>query len=342
MSAFTRRRVVRPPARFGYAAAAAGAALSVPLAGYAGPTGVALTTDNRLIGFDTAAPGSVASQVSVNGLDAGEDLLGIDFRPASPDQLFGIGSFGQLYQINLQSGSATKVGAAASVADLPLQGSSYGFDFNPTVDRIRLVDDVGANARLNPVDGTVVDSDPATGGLQRDGDLAYAAGDTNAGELAGVNSVAYTNNDIDPVTATTLYGIDSAFGVLVTIDPPNGGVLNTVGSLNQSDLPDVVGFDIFGMDQAFAVTTFEPAFAGLPALQARLLGINLGTGAATDLGLIGGGAFELAGFAITAAAVDPGPGPNPIPLPSALLAAPLGLGIAGFFHRRMRRSVSGQ
>ena len=314
--------------------------MGAPLAAYAGSTGVVLTTDNQLINFDTDAPGAVSSPVSVNGLDAGEDLLGIDFRPAQPDQLFGIGSFGQLYRIDSRSGSAVKVGVASTPADLPLRGSSYGFDFNPTVDRIRLVDDLGANARLNPNDGTVVDSDPAAAGLQRDGDLAYAGGDANAGELAGVNSVAYTNSDNDPVTGTTLYGIDSAFGVLVTIDPPNAGVLNTVGSLNQPDLPDVVGFDILGADQAFAVTTFEPAFGGLPALQARLLGINLGTGAATDLGLIGGGEFDLAGLAITNA--NSGPGPNPIPLPSALLAAPLGLGIVGYFHRRTRRRAAAE
>lgn len=313
------------------------ASLALVAPAQAGPTGVALTADNRLVGFDTDAPRTVTSTVSVSGLDAAEDLLGIDFRPAQPDQLYGISSFGQIYVINAGTGSATKVGSAIGPADLPLAGSSFGFDFNPAVDRIRLVDDLGANARLNQLNGTVVDADPAAAGLQRDGDLAYAGGDVNAGEPAGVNSVAYSNSDNDAATGTTLYGIDSAFGVLVTIDPPNAGVLNTVGSLGLADLPDVVGFDILGADAAFAVTAAEPAFGSLPALEARLLGINLGTGAATDLGAIGGGQFNLVGFALTD---NPGVTPNPIPLPSAVFAAPLAFGVVGFFRHRMRRGTS--
>ena len=303
---------------------AASLALAAPA--QAGPTGIALTTDNRLIGFDTDAPGTVTNTVSVAGLDADEDLLGIDFRPAQPNQLYGLGSLGQLYVIDSRTGSATKVGSAIGPSALPLAGSSFGFDFNPAVDRIRLVDDLGTNFRLNQLDGTVV---------QRDGDLAYAGGDANAGQPAGVNSVAYSNNDNDAATGTTLYGIDSAFGVLVTIDPPNTGVLSTVGSLGLAELPDVVGFDILGADAAFAVTTAEGAFGSLPALEARLLGINLATGAATDLGSIGGGQFQLAGFAL---AEGPGVTPNPIPLPSAVFAAPLAFGVVGFFRRRMRRT----
>jgi hypothetical protein len=34
-----------------------------------------------------------------------------------------------------------------------LAGTSFGFDFNPTVDRIRLVSDSGQNLRLNPNSG---------------------------------------------------------------------------------------------------------------------------------------------------------------------------------------------
>jgi hypothetical protein len=227
---------------------------------------------------------------------------------------------------------------------VPLGGQSYGFDFNPAVDRIRVVSDVGENFRLNPDTGAAVDADmdPANG-TQLDADLAYAAGDDNEGEPAGVTAVAYTNNDADPATATTLYGIDSSFGTLVTIDPPNAGTLNTVGSLGEDeDLPLFAGFDIFGADEAFAVTAAEGEFGSLPALSSRLFSIDLASGAATDLGTIGDGSLDITGFALTDA--DPGGGggggePNPIPLPSAAFAFPLGAALAGYFHRRARKAM---
>ncbi|HLO51376.1 MAG TPA: calcium-binding protein, partial [Kamptonema sp.] len=46
-------------------------------------TAYALTAANRIVGFNTFAPGNALSNVSVTGLQAGESLLGIDFRPAN-------------------------------------------------------------------------------------------------------------------------------------------------------------------------------------------------------------------------------------------------------------------
>ncbi len=42
---------------------------------------VGLTSDNRLIFFDSATPGTVTKTLNVTGLATGETLLGIDFRP---------------------------------------------------------------------------------------------------------------------------------------------------------------------------------------------------------------------------------------------------------------------
>jgi hypothetical protein len=41
---------------------------------------VALTAANHLLSFDSATPGTITSTVQVTGLQAGETLLGIDFR----------------------------------------------------------------------------------------------------------------------------------------------------------------------------------------------------------------------------------------------------------------------
>ncbi len=338
---------VQPPRRHAAGVklfAAGAAALVAPLLAadaQAGRTAVVLTGDNRLARFDTDAPGTSEGSVAINGLDAEETLLGIDFRPAQPDQLFGLSSFGQLYRLSA-GGSATKVGPALDPNVVALAGGSYGFDFNPVVDRIRLVSDVGENARLNPDTGGAVDSDMDAGnGTQLDGDLTYAAGDANEGNPSGVTAVAYTNVDTDPPVSTTLYGLDSAFGVLVTIDPPNEGTLNTVGSTGQDDLPHFTGFDIFGADEAFAATTAEAEFGSLPALSSRLFSIDLTTGAATEVGVLGDGSLDVAGFALTDAEFDGGGGgATPIPLPAAVFAFPFAAGIAGYFHRRARRAMA--
>src|SRR5262245_34837721 len=54
-----------------------------------------LTTGNALIRFDTATPALVLGRATLNGLQPGETLLGIDFRPAN-NTLYGVGSSGRL------------------------------------------------------------------------------------------------------------------------------------------------------------------------------------------------------------------------------------------------------
>lgn len=123
-----------------------------------------------------------------------------------------------------------------------------GFDFNPTVDRIRIVSNQRQNLRANPNTGTV----------DGDGDLAYAAGDPGAGTVPKVGAAAYTNS-FRGAGSTTLFGIDTERDTLVRIEPPNDGVLNTVGELG-IDASDQASFDIvadarerFSRDRALAV-----------------------------------------------------------------------------------------
>jgi hypothetical protein len=143
----------------------------------------------------------IKSRLPIYGLTLGEILVGIDFRPAT-GQLYGLGTPGggpgaaQLYIIDTETAIAMKVGNPNAV----LGGSSFGFDFNPVPDRIRVVSNLGQNLRLNPNDGTIAGMDT---------DLAYAAGDPNAGRMPSVVGAAYTNPDRDPQTNTVLYDIDS-------------------------------------------------------------------------------------------------------------------------------------
>jgi len=112
---------------------------------------IGLTTQNALIRFDSATPGTTFSAVSVSGLQSGETLLGIDYRPAT-GALYGVGSSSRLYTLNTATGVATQVGLGAFGA---LSGTDFGVDFNPVVDRLRIVSNTGQNLRVNPDTGAL-------------------------------------------------------------------------------------------------------------------------------------------------------------------------------------------
>jgi len=183
----------------------------------------ALTSDSKLLLINAKNPSNVTSTVNISGLQTGETILGIDFRPAT-GQLYGIGSSSRLYLIDQKTGVARSISATPFTPTL--SGSSAGFDFNPTVDRIRLVTNTGQNLRLNPETGTVAATDGVINGV------------TNA----KVSSVAYTQNKAG-VTATMLFDIDASTDKLYKQDPPNDGKLAEVGALG-FDVDDLGGFDI--------------------------------------------------------------------------------------------------
>ena len=103
---------------------------------------VVLTTQNSLLRFDSLTPGTILGSSPITGLQAGEALLGIDFRPAN-GRLYGIGDASRIYTIDPVTGVAT----LASALSVPLMGgTSFGVDFNPVADRLRVVQ---SDARLN-------------------------------------------------------------------------------------------------------------------------------------------------------------------------------------------------
>ena len=93
----------------------------------------ALTESHRLISFDSATPRTLTNDFTISGLQNGEALHGIDFRPANLP-LYGVSTFSNLYTLNTFTGAAT----LASTLSTPLNGTSFGVDFNPVVDRLRI------------------------------------------------------------------------------------------------------------------------------------------------------------------------------------------------------------
>lgn len=227
----------------------------------------ATTTGNKLISFNSGTPGNIASTMNITGLQAGESVVGIDYRAATGD-LVAVGSTSTLYKLDSMSGAATIIGSGPITTTLA--GTSFGVDFNPTVDRLRVVSNQDQDLRLNP-------NNAAVGAV--DGTLAYTMTDTNMGKDPNAVASAYTNN-FPGATSTTLYNIDSNLDVLVRQLPPNAGVLNTVGALGV-DAGEEAGFDIVGADTAFAALQVSGA--------SNLYTINLMSGEATLIGAIGGG-----------------------------------------------------
>jgi hypothetical protein len=225
---------------------------------------VVLTSDGRLAQFDLAAPWFTPGVATIHGLLPNEQLLAIDFRPAT-GQLYGLGSSSRLYTIDPTSGAATAVGSGFATL---LAGTSFGFDFNPTVDRIRIVSDAGQNLRAHPDTGALVATDLP---------LVYAATDPGNGISPQVAAAAYTN-PLGGATSTLLYCIDAARDVLVTQNPPNNGVLNTVGALGR-DANGIAGFDVGSDGRAFAVLQDT---AGT-----FLVRVDLATGTTTNVANLG-------------------------------------------------------
>src|SRR5215813_11736368 len=239
---------------------------------------LALAANNQLLQFSASAPNAIISATTVKGLNAGDSLVGIDYRPAT-GQLYALavnGASGRLYTINPLTGATNAVGAGFTLPQSAgaSAGKDYGFDFNPTVDRIRVVADSRDNFRAHPDTGAAVS--PA--------DLALSPG-------AVVTGVAYDRNFAGSKT-TTLYAIDPNADQLVTIGgidsapSPNGGVVRPVGPLGVNAANDV-GFDIgVGAEgSAYASLTVN----GKPGFYT----IELKSGAATLVGIIGNGSVAI-------------------------------------------------
>ncbi len=260
------------------------AALAAP--GTAGATGGAadfyVLTEDGVLSKGTRALPLLGDRVRVSGLAGGDRLVGIDARPAT-GVLYALGRSGQLYTVAPRTGVATKVGTP-----IALDGQAVGLDFNPTVDRIRVVTSTGQNLRLVPDTGALAATD---------GVLAYAPTDRSAGRTPKVAAAGYTNS-VAGATSTVLYGIDAGRDALVTqgtvpgVTPavsPNTGQLFTVGGLGL-DVTTTNGFDISGVARSAA---FDPRdYQAIAAVQKEhlrvgslIVRVDLATGRSQVVGL---------------------------------------------------------
>jgi hypothetical protein len=215
----------------------------------------AIGSSNNLLGFNVSAPGKINSDKPITGLQTGEAILAIDIRPVT-GQLYGLGSTSRLYMIDKTTAVATVVGTSPFTP--ALSGATFGFDFNPVADRIRVVSNTRQNLRLNPETGTVAAADT----------------DLSPGTPA-VSAAAYTNNQAASAT-TALFVIDPSTDKLYVMASPNAGIMTEVGALG-INVDGNNGFDISGTDnKGYALLAVGSA--------TKLYSINLSTGTATAVG----------------------------------------------------------
>lgn len=230
----------------------------------------------QLVQFNPLKPGTVSGTVAVTGLTGGDTaLVGIDYR-VQDGKLYGVGNTAAsagVYSIDVSTGVATPV-TRLTVA---LSGTSFGVDFNPAANALRVVSDSGQNLRqpfATPGAATVAD-----------GALSYAA----PAVATGVNGAAYTNNDLDANTATTLFVLDTALDQIAIQSPANAGTLAPTGKLGV-DAAGVTGFDIYSVLRNGS----SIGSIGLAAVNGSLYEVGVLNGTATRLGTIGADVTDIA------------------------------------------------
>jgi hypothetical protein len=268
------------------------------------------TTGGRLISFDSSSPGTLLSDVPISGVAGG--LVGIDFRPATPGTLVGVGNnggAGSVYQINLLTGVATVIKSGFT-----LNGTSFGVDFNPVPNALRIVSNTGQNLRITAGGTDVVNTD---GSLNTGGSPPVPA--------LNVVAAAYTNN-FNGATSTQLFvlqdNLTAGTDTLFLQNPPNDGTLTlpVTLSINVSQLN---GFDITSTgttNQAFLAWNGGNQFGTL----------DLTSGVAVNAGAIGGGfASQIVGISVLI----------PVPEPASIVSAGIAslFGVACLWHRRRTR-----
>jgi hypothetical protein len=285
----------RPARAASVATAVAVIAASAPATAGAEPA-AGITDVMDLVTFDTATPSDLRIRPITGLQTASETAIGIDTRPATGELFVAtvpVGSAAaatvRTYKVDPVTAAATFVGSVPGT--VPGAGDRpTGMDFNPLVDRIRLVQSNNENFRVNPNNGALAGDDPT---------LTYTAPATGP-----VTALAYDRNVAPgppgtlapPGSQTTLYGIDVGSDRLViqgglnggSPGGANGGTITAVGSLtvavsNASD----AGFDIAPNGTAYA----SLLLAGGPALYT----VDLTTGTATAIGPL---PFELRSLTI--------------------------------------------
>jgi hypothetical protein len=238
----------------------------------------------RVLSFDSSHPATVSQARVITGfVNSFEQFVSIDFRPAT-GQLYGLTHFSRLYRLDPVTGVATFIPTQISMFNF---SDMVGIDFNPVTDELRMVNQADQNFRVNVDTGVVI----------QENSVSFAMGDPRFPSDPTIPSIAYTHSR-PGASSTTLYGIDTNSRILVTQGPEAQGLLHTIGPLLVAPLnQSFLGFDISGCS-GIAYATFITTDRN-PLEFNQLYTIDLNTGRATAIGLIGDGSFSVIALAVS-------------------------------------------
>ena len=215
--------------------------LTVPVSA---PNAYLLTTDDSIVGVDLDSmefarsvrgiPRATTASATPNpqALEPNEVIQDIDYRN-SEGALYALtkdGTQGRIIRIEPSSGAILRVSTLVSETNgSPIvlsSTSSYTIDFNPVVDRLRVIGSNGANLRVDVSTG-----DTAT-------DTNIAAGNT-------ITGAAYEDTFSSTGRGTRLFTLDSSNDRVNLQDPANSGAQFDRGSLlGSTNVSSIDGYDI--------------------------------------------------------------------------------------------------
>lgn len=244
--------------------------------------------------FSLLAPnaGGLRSDVTIEGLMAGERIVGMDARttsrePSRLDVIYAVTDQSRVVAL-LEGPNDTLVVSDSATLSIDLSGEAFGVDFNPAVDLLRIVSDTGQNLRVNLETGREID------GFARSAGFAVADRTTRVVSPAAPAlppQIVATAYRAAPLGGTFQFAIDAETSRLVRVAVPNDGALelldpavslgvtlpkNADGAFPQS-------LDIAGEEDGLVLASLRP----VGAQRSALYSINLDTGVATLIGSIG-------------------------------------------------------
>ena len=228
-----------------------------------------ISADGKLMAsFTTDRPDVLNWFRVITGLSGDTSVIGIDFRVQN-GLMYAVGNQGGVYTVKTPPAVPDVQVTKVSQLSVPLQGTNFGVDFNPAADRLRIISDTGQNLAHNLANSSTATNTPLT---------------TDGATTHGVTGAAYTNNDLNSATATTLFDINTTSDQVVIQSPPANGLLTATGSLG-FDAGANAGFDIFS-DLSAGKTISNTAFATLTpagASTTTLYMVDVLTGATTGV-----------------------------------------------------------
>lgn len=223
-----------------------------------GDQGVLITASGATITIDNTT-GAVLSRSSITGLGTGETIVDADYRNAD-GRLWLLTSASKLYSVEEASNVATE---RSTLSVLLTAGETYSVDFNPVVDRLRVIGSNNTNWAVNVENGAVAVNTVATGPAGFE-----------------VTQSAYTDTFSATGRGTLLFNLDETNNVLYGQNPANDGI-QTLESTLGVDPTDIIGFDL----PADTTTGLAPMVVGGQLAMYRI-NTDASSNAATKVGNI--------------------------------------------------------